>query len=218
MWTYILRRLLIMIPTLLGVTIVSFLIMQKAPGDPLRAQLGPAGMAKQSGQNREAYLIQKQDLMLDKPLLLNFDYFRDFGPAVRVASRYLGLDEKQIGEELEALARRPHEPRADARLRFLRSLQIPDFESRFDDPQKRAELAHAVQMAVGLYLDDLGQQGVVPAIEILSEVPLSLRERVGVRGSQKTSLWPSLLLVPLTLTLSRRERGAAKRPSARSTP
>ncbi len=40
-------------------------------------------------------------------------------------------------------------------------------------------------MAVGLYLDDLGQQGVVPAIESLSEVPLSLRERVGVRGSQE---------------------------------
>ena len=185
MWTYILRRLLIMIPTLLGVTIVSFLIMQLAPGDPLRAQLGPAGMAKQSGQNREAYLIQKQDLMLDKPLVLNFDYFRDFGPPVRLASHYLGLNEKQTGEELETLARQHDTPEAAARFSFLQSLDIPDFDVRFGDPQKRRELVHALPTAVGLYLDDLGQHGVVPAIEILSTVPLFLRDRAGVRESTR---------------------------------
>jgi peptide/nickel transport system permease protein len=186
-WTYILRRLLVMIPTLLGVTIVSFLIMQLAPGDPLRAQLSPAGMAKQSGQNREAYLIQRQDLMLDKPLVLNFDYFRDFGPSVCLASHFLGIGEKQIAQELESLARRPDEPQATATVGFLRSLRIPDFDARFRDPQKRPELVHAVQTAVGLYLDDLGRHGAAPAMAILSgadsAIPLSLRERVGVRGS-----------------------------------
>ena len=45
MLTYILRRLVIMVPTLFGVTLVSFWIMQLAPGDPLMDQLsgGSAG-------------------------------------------------------------------------------------------------------------------------------------------------------------------------------
>ena len=43
MWTYILRRLILVIPTLFGVTVVSFCIMQMAPGDPQLAQLGVGG-------------------------------------------------------------------------------------------------------------------------------------------------------------------------------
>ena len=126
-----------MIPTLLGVTIVSFLIMQLAPGDPLRAKLGSRRAWPSSrGRTARPTSIQKQDLMLDKPLVLNFNYFRDFRPPVRLASHYLGISEKQVGEELEALARA--EPQAAARLGFLRSLKIPDFEARFADPQKRS--------------------------------------------------------------------------------
>ncbi len=67
-----------MIPTLFGVTLVSFVIMQLAPGDPMLAQIDSGGSAGQSTQTREAYLIQKRDLQLDKPILLNVDDFRDY--------------------------------------------------------------------------------------------------------------------------------------------
>ena len=87
MWTYVFRRLLLMIPTLWGVTIVSFLIMQLAPGDPLLLKAGRTGVSGQTSQTREAYLIQKRDLCLDKPLVLNFNYFRDYTAAVRVARK-----------------------------------------------------------------------------------------------------------------------------------
>ena len=86
MWTYIVRRLLMMIPTLFGVTVVSFCIMQLAPGDPVKAKLGAAGMTGQSSQTREAYLVQKRDLHLDKPLVLNFRYFTDYSEPIRQAA------------------------------------------------------------------------------------------------------------------------------------
>ena len=75
-----------MIPTLVGVTIVSFCIMQLAPGDPLLSQLGAQGSTGESSQTREAYLIQKRDLKLDKPLLLNFRGFRDYREVMRNAA------------------------------------------------------------------------------------------------------------------------------------
>ena len=73
LWSYLLRRVLLMIPTLFGVTIVSFVIMQLAPGDPLLTQADQGGVAGRSAQTRESYLLQKRDLQLDKPLVLNFN-------------------------------------------------------------------------------------------------------------------------------------------------
>ena len=55
MWTYIIRRLFLMIPTLFGVTVVSFIIMKLAPGDPLLSQLGSGGAAScRSASNGDA--------------------------------------------------------------------------------------------------------------------------------------------------------------------
>ncbi len=104
MWTYILRRLLLMIPTLFGVTIVAFLIMQFSPGDPLKMQLGLGGTLTEAAQSREAYLIQKRDLKLDKPLVLNFNYFRNYRPPLRAAAWYMSRTEAEVAAELPALA------------------------------------------------------------------------------------------------------------------
>jgi len=43
MTTYIFRRLLLMIPTLLGITIMVFAISRVAPGDPVSLAMGPGG-------------------------------------------------------------------------------------------------------------------------------------------------------------------------------
>src|SRR5215213_5821240 len=100
MWTYILRRVLMMIPTLFGVTVVSFCVMQLAPGDPLIAQMGSAG---QSTQTRESFLIQKRDLKLDKPLLLNTRYYTNYTPQVVAAAHFAGLSVPDFTAELPAL-------------------------------------------------------------------------------------------------------------------
>ncbi len=76
---------MIMIPTLFGVTVVSFCIMQLAPGDPLLAQGGERRTRwPKAAKTRDAYLIQKRDLKLDKPLILNFQLVsRLFGQGLR---------------------------------------------------------------------------------------------------------------------------------------
>src|SRR5690606_33147960 len=40
MGTWLLRRLLLMVPTLLGITLVTFVVIRLAPGDPVSAALG----------------------------------------------------------------------------------------------------------------------------------------------------------------------------------
>ena len=48
MWGYILQRLLLLVPTFIGVTLISFLIMRLAPGDP--AELRAAGGLRGGGE------------------------------------------------------------------------------------------------------------------------------------------------------------------------
>ncbi len=45
MWQYLARRLLLMIPTMLGIVIISFTVIHLAPGDPAAQKFGGAGQA-----------------------------------------------------------------------------------------------------------------------------------------------------------------------------
>jgi peptide/nickel transport system permease protein len=68
LWQYTLRRVLEMIPTLLGLLLLIFLIARVMPGDPVRLALGPEATPSQV----EAFSKQ---LGLDKPLWQQFvDY------------------------------------------------------------------------------------------------------------------------------------------------
>ena len=52
MWTYILKRLLLMIPTLLGIVLVTFIVLQLVPGGPVErmiAQLRAGTRGRESG-------------------------------------------------------------------------------------------------------------------------------------------------------------------------
>ena len=64
---YILRRLLQAIPTLLGVSIISFLLISAAPGDPV--SLRTAGDRKMTPQAKE---ILRRQLGLDQPLPVQY--------------------------------------------------------------------------------------------------------------------------------------------------
>src|SRR5262245_36961515 len=59
MRTYVLRRLLQIIPTVLMITFVVFLMMQSIPGDPVVALLGDAYTEEDAVKVREAYGLNK---------------------------------------------------------------------------------------------------------------------------------------------------------------
>jgi peptide/nickel transport system permease protein len=65
MLVYILRRLVQIVPTVLGITFVVFLMMRSIPGDPVVALLGDAYTEEDAVKAREAY-------GLDQPVLLQY--------------------------------------------------------------------------------------------------------------------------------------------------
>ena len=65
MLSYALRRLAMIIPVLLGISIIVFLIMAMIPGDPALAILGSFATPENTAQLR-------QDLGLDRPLIQQY--------------------------------------------------------------------------------------------------------------------------------------------------
>jgi peptide/nickel transport system permease protein len=68
MFAYIIRRVLILVPTLLGVSIIVFLMLHITPGDPAELLLGERAT--------EASLqAMREHLGLNKPLYVQYGMF-----------------------------------------------------------------------------------------------------------------------------------------------
>jgi ABC-type dipeptide/oligopeptide/nickel transport system permease component len=171
-----------MIPTLFGITVVSFCIMQLAPGDPAASQLS-GGTVGRGGETPEMYQERKRELHLDKPLLLNFNYFRDFRRTIQLSAFYLSRTDAEILSDLKLLAEasKDSKPRPEAaeRLKFLRSVGIPDFDSRLADRDRWPTLPNLIEYYVGKLCGDLGTAAVRPAIDILQDSASSARLKIG---------------------------------------
>ncbi len=74
MYSYIIRRIAFGALTVLGVSVIVFLIMRVMPGDPLTAIFGPDGMTKLTDEQRLGYMTE---LGLADPLVVQ--YFRWLG-------------------------------------------------------------------------------------------------------------------------------------------
>jgi len=168
-----------MIPTLFGVTIVAFVIMQLAPGDPLKKELGAGGAMGESSETREAYLVRRRDLKLDRPLLLNFRYFYDYSDQIEVAAHYRGMTEEEIAAELDRLAARPDEPVHARRLDCLRDLGIEQFDRFLGDRDLHKRLAVKVQAAVQVYCEDVGHWAAPAAMAILQDPAAGIERKIG---------------------------------------
>ena len=83
MTSYIIRRLLLMIPTFLGSTLLVFLIIQKTPGGPIEqmllqyqqvaaGEMGTAGGQEMSSIPAEALAALEEYYDLDKPLFIRY--------------------------------------------------------------------------------------------------------------------------------------------------
>jgi peptide/nickel transport system permease protein len=69
MYRWIVRRILISVPVLLGITVCSFVFVRLAPGDPVRMMINPEYMAG----GAEDYIARQRALLgLDQPLPLQY--------------------------------------------------------------------------------------------------------------------------------------------------
>lgn len=97
MGVYILKRILLFIPTLIAITIVTFAISRLAPGDPAEFKAGVGGENQQTNREASEEIIKKirEQWNLDKPLpmqywlwvkgLATLDFgksFKDNGPVI----------------------------------------------------------------------------------------------------------------------------------------
>lgn len=79
MKSYLIKRLLLMIPTMLGIVVVSFFVIRLAPGDPASQKFGGAGQVA-AGVNADrgteaAEKRYRQRMGLDRPLHEQFGMF-----------------------------------------------------------------------------------------------------------------------------------------------
>src|SRR5216684_295893 len=98
MYTYIIRRLAFGAFTVIGVSIVVFMVLRVLPGDPLVAIFGPEGFTKLSEADRAAYMAQ---LGLSDPLIVQ--YLRWVGD---IASGSLGHSFFRAESVAEMISRR----------------------------------------------------------------------------------------------------------------
>src|SRR4051794_32480093 len=79
MGAYVLRRILVAIPILFGITIISFLLLASAPGDPVRAQISPEQLAHMT----EAQVQQRRvALGLDGGPIVRYIRWVGLGPVL----------------------------------------------------------------------------------------------------------------------------------------
>ena len=92
MTKYILRRLLISIPVLIGITIIIFALINLAPGDPVSGQIDPT-----LGDFSSEYIAQQRaKLGLDQPLPIQ--YLKWVGRVIRGDLGYSLVNRKPVAE------------------------------------------------------------------------------------------------------------------------
>ncbi len=73
MRNYLLKRVLLLFPTLIGISLISFLIIQMAPGDPATMRLGNAAQGIRDQALAEQIIRETRALYgLDRPLHVQY--------------------------------------------------------------------------------------------------------------------------------------------------
>jgi len=95
---YILRRLLISIPVLLGITIIGFVALKMTPGDPLTASLNPEVLANLMSRP-EVLEAERKRLGFDQPIFPN-QYLIWLGKVVQGDFGYSVTSKRSIAYEV----------------------------------------------------------------------------------------------------------------------
>jgi ABC-type dipeptide/oligopeptide/nickel transport system permease component len=96
MYRWLIRRILISIPVLLGITLLSFCFVRLAPGDPVRMMVNPEYMA---GGAEEFIARKRAELGLDKPLPVQ--YVAWLGEVAQGNLGYSFFDRRPVGDILK---------------------------------------------------------------------------------------------------------------------
>ena len=99
-WLYIVKRLLIAVPTLLGIAVITFAFIRLAPGDPFgMEEITDPSLSYHGAVSVDVSERTRKLYGLDKPILLNFDVM-DRGRTVEAAWERLAVClEKESREE-----------------------------------------------------------------------------------------------------------------------
>jgi ABC-type dipeptide/oligopeptide/nickel transport system permease component len=96
MYRWLVRRVLISVPVLLGITVLSFVFVRLAPGDPVRMMVNPEYMAG----GAEDYIARRRaELGLDQPLPIQ--YVAWLGEIARGNLGYSFFDRRPVGDILK---------------------------------------------------------------------------------------------------------------------
>lgn len=104
MFGYLMRRILLMIPTLLGISFVTLALVHLAPGDPVQAQMDGA-MAKGALSPEEIESLRRT-YFLHMPLLLNFSPEDAAVVNQKLIADLTGADEKVRDRNIRRLTSR----------------------------------------------------------------------------------------------------------------
>ncbi len=98
MGAYVLRRLFISIPVLLGITLIGFVALKLSPGDPLLVSINPEVLANLVS-NPEILEQERKRLGFDQPIFPN-QYFRWLGNALQGDLGYSITSKRSIVHEI----------------------------------------------------------------------------------------------------------------------
>ena len=138
MINYIIRRLFLMVPTLLGVTAVVFFVMAMAPGGFAGSLLNQGGAQTEGEEARRirAYMMRRYGL--DKPVIVQYGrWLNQVSPVGFVNSSNIEIDEDDQATVSERFADNELIPSTSRRAAVELALAVSRYEDK--DPQEVAE-------------------------------------------------------------------------------
>jgi len=102
MKAYVLRRLLLMIPTFFGISLILFLILNLAPGRPGAQASGDLTQSMRGETTAESYKIFREQFHLDKPVLFNTRFTLRREDVRELVRKAAGVGETTVAERVQS--------------------------------------------------------------------------------------------------------------------
>lgn len=105
MFQYAVKRLILLVITLFGITVITFVLTRLTPGDPATVQAQAGGPARTIGGYNDLLEMNRRNLGLDKPLALNLRFEDRTARAAAAVDDYLRRAEFWKNDAEKRLAR-----------------------------------------------------------------------------------------------------------------
>jgi peptide/nickel transport system permease protein len=102
MKAYVLRRLLLMIPTFFGISLIIFAVLNFAPGRPGAQQSSDVAKNARNEQSQESFRAFREQFDLDKPVLINTRFLLTRGDVEHSLALATGRTKGSSGDRIRA--------------------------------------------------------------------------------------------------------------------